>query len=400
MTMSYPFEKLPEKSNCTGCMACAAGCHTGAIEPRESNEGHIYPYVDSEKCMKCGKCLKVCPVVNPVDRNAPVEYVKACWIKDVQRRKVSSSGGLSYLLSKTVIEQGGYFCGVIMENNQARYKITNSLDSLHLYQGSKYTHALAAEVYPEIRKLLKSGAKVLFSGLPCQVAGLYSYLGGRHKSLMTIDILCHGVPSLKALRERISYVQDETGKRVVNVRFRDKNPDQYHSCMKYEFDDGSYLRIPVQKDSYFRAFVTNHILRRNCFSCQYANLQRVGDITLSDFWGFMPNRIWQRSYRIGTSMMMVNSEKGANLVKNLESLLIQDSRPVGEAVRGNRNLSLPQEMPDTYDEFWERYGAGAAIEKLMPFYYAEDALVPNLSLWMRFKMNVVLMLKTLGLYWK
>ena len=99
-------------------------------------------------------------------------------------------------------------------------------------------------------------------------------------------------------------------------------------------------------------------------------------------------------------MMMVNSEKGANLVKNLESLLIQDSRPVGEAVRGNRNLSLPQEMPDTYDEFWERYGAGAAIEKLMPFYYAEDALVPNLSLWMRFKMNVVLMLKTLGLYWK
>lgn len=356
-------------NSCTGCQACRIVCPKQAIEMQESKEGHIYPFVNTDLCIECNKCLKVCPEVNKVKRHEVPNEATAIWIKDKYNRKYSTSGGAAYLIAKKIIKQGGYFCGVVYNNGGAEHRICNNIEELHLFQGSKYTHSNVKNVYKDVQALLKDDNKVLFSGTACQIAALYKYLNKEYENLYTIDILCHGVPSLRILREHIDVIEKKENKRITHIRFRDKRPDQLHSCMNYTFSDNTNLIVPFGKDVYFRCFVENYALRPNCFSCQYANSNRIADITLADFWGYSPKKIKYLDCHKGVSLFLTNTNKGQQLLDMIQHECVIDKKNIREAQSCNRNLILPQEKPSDYDIFWERYLKGETLDELSPSFF-------------------------------
>lgn len=220
--------EICNKQDCTGCQACMQGCPTRAITMQENIKGHIYPIIDTNICINCHKCIKICPALNNINKHQPLSIL-AGWNNNDKERKYSTSGGVSYLLSQKIIEEGGYFCGSIWEGTGAKHIVTNDIDKISLFQGSKYTHSNINNCFIQIQQLLKNNQVVLFSGTPCQVAGLKSYLKQDFDNLYTLDIVCHGVPSHKALLDRIKYIEEKHQKKIKEIRFRDKNPNQYHT---------------------------------------------------------------------------------------------------------------------------------------------------------------------------
>ncbi|MBO5915624.1 MAG: Coenzyme F420 hydrogenase/dehydrogenase, beta subunit C-terminal domain [Bacteroidales bacterium] len=362
--------QLPTIEHCTGCQACRVACPKNAITMQENEKGNIYPVVNEQQCINCNKCANVCPELSPLTFNAKQEKVYAMWVNNTKNRKCSTSGGASYIMAKTIIERGGYLCGAIYNDGGAEHRICNNIDELYRFQGSKYVHSNVKDVYKEVEMLLKNGKEVLFTGTPCQVAALRSYLIKEYDTLYCIDIVCHGVPNKKVLGNRIKAIEKVYGKKVIDIRFRDKQPDQHNTFMKYTFEDASSLSNSYSSDPYSRSFVLNYTLRDNCFNCKYSKAERCSDITIADFWGYAPQKLKFHSYRKGTSLMIVNSEKGSRLLNEIKRFCTyDDSRDFDYAVKGNHNLKAPQIRPDDYNLFWERYLNGETLEELQKDFY-------------------------------
>ena len=389
---------LPSIEYCTGCQACRVACPTNAITMQENEKGNIYPVVDELKCINCNKCARICPELTPVKLHNKQEKVLAIWINESKERKYSTSGGASYIMARTIIERGGYFCGAVYNDGGAEHSICNNIDELYRFQGSKYVHSNVKDVYKEVEILLKDGKEVLFTGTPCQVAALRSYLGKEYDKLYCIDIVCHGVPNKKVLGNRIKAIEKVHGKKVIDIRFRDKQPDQHNTCMKYTFEDGTSYNCSEFADAYIRSFECNYILRDNCFNCKYSKAERCSDITIADFWGYAPHKLKFHSYRKGTSLMIVNSEKGKKLFNEIKKFCtIDDSRDFDYAVKGNRNLTAPQLRPDDYDRFWLRYLNGETLEELQNDFYP-SIKYPQRTTIQKIKYYIKLTLSTLGLF--
>ena len=361
---------------CTACQACKAACPVHAINMKEDERGFVYPITDESICIDCGKCQKVCPALNErEDFNLPL-MTYAGWIKDCDNRYYSTSGGASYALSKMIVEEGGVFCGCRWNEDHAEHTFAETIAELRQFQGSKYAYSHVGECYNRIKDYLKQGRKVLFVGTGCQVAGLKSYLQQSFGNLITADLLCHGIPSQRALRDRIAYVEKENdGKHVVEVRFRDKREDQHHTYVKYTFEDGSNAYHAVYQDFFFRGFDGNYLLRPNCFACQYAQCERVSDITLADFWGYNPQSIKFHSFRKGVSLLLANTEKGQSIIDSLPNFQ-KEEREYAYARRGNRNLNKPQQKPRFYEEFWNAYLQGERLEVLSKEYFPSIPIPP------------------------
>ena len=356
--------------DCTGCQACRQICPRSAIQMLENEKGHIYPSIDQSLCIDCGLCLKHCPSLNSIEKREP-QRVIAGWINDFKIRMSSTSGGISYALSRMIVSEGGYFCGVVWDNGKrgTRHEITNDINRLSDFQGSKYSHSETFDVFQRIKMLLQRNDTVLFAGTPCQVAGLKSFLQKNYENLYTVDLICHGVPSRKILRERIEYMEQNSGKRLLSLASREKTPNQYSTSTKYFFDDGSSTYVSNDKDPMFRCFVENFCLRPNCFRCQYAQKSRCSDFTIGDFWGYEAHSLRFRSYRKGTSAILINTEKGARLFQSIEHELIWEERNFHEVSSCNRNLTKPQMKPEKYDEFWKRYSSGEQLQNLTLEYF-------------------------------
>lgn len=362
--------QLPTIEHCTGCQACRVACPKNAITMSENNKGNIYPVVNEALCINCNRCVTVCPELSPLAFNEKQKQVYAIWVNNAKKRKYSTSGGASYIMAKTIIERGGYFCGVTYNNGGAEHQICNNIDELHCFQGSKYVHSDVKDVYKEIELLLKAYYDVLFTGTPCQIAALRSYLRKEYDRLYCVDIVCHGVPNSKVLGDRIRTIEQKHGKKIIDIRFRDKQPDQHNTCMKYTFSDLSVYMCSEFEDPFYRSFDANYTLRENCFNCKYSRAERCSDITIADFWGYAPQKLKFHSYRKGTSLMIINSEKGSRLFKEIKRFCtIDSSRDLGYAVKGNHNLKAPQIRPHDYKQFWERYLNGETLEKLQNDFY-------------------------------
>ena len=199
--------QLPTIEHCTGCQACRVACPKNAITMQENEKGNIYPVVNEQQCINCNKCANVCPELSPLTFNAKQEKVYAMWVNNTKNRKCSTSGGASYIMAKTIIERGGYLCGAIYNDGGAEHRICNNIDELYRFQGSKYVHSNVKDVYKEVEMLLKNGKEVLFTGTPCQVAALRSYLIKEYDTLYCIDIVCRGVPNKKVLGNRIKAIE-------------------------------------------------------------------------------------------------------------------------------------------------------------------------------------------------
>lgn len=305
-----------ESLNCTGCGACNNICPVDAISMSEDRLGFYIPCINSSKCIDCMKCIGTCPVLNRTYsddfQNIRCYAVKA----DDDIRKVSSSGGAFSVIAENILKNNGSVCGATLDDNlTVKHICVNNIDDLKKLRKSKYVQSQIGQVYREIKDNLSIGKEVLFVGTPCQVSGLYSYLGDKPDNLFTIDIICHGVPSEKMFKESLYNMFDKNI--VQSVDFRDKDYGWECLAMTVAFKDGTKKRISYDESRYEQGFHPGMILNEACYSCSFCQYPRQGDISIGDFWKIGEYRP-EFDDRKGVSAVIVNSLKGEQLISRVE----------------------------------------------------------------------------------
>lgn len=312
---------IKNKKRCCACTACVQACPKQCIKMLWDNEGFQYPIVDIKECINCGLCEKVCPALNSKEAREPIDTM-AAFNPNEDVRRSSSSGGIFTLLAEQVINQGGVVFGARFDKDwQVVIDIAESMEQVASFKGSKYLQAQVGNSFKRCKKELEDGRLVLFSGTPCQIAGLNNYLHKVYINLLTVDFVCHGVPSpgvwIKYLNELASAAKNS----VASINFRDKPKGwrRYHFSITMNDDKESVkLSTWYNEDAYMRAFLSNMILRPSCYSCPSKCGRSNSDITLADFWGiekFLPEFDDDK----GISLVLVNSENGQKAL-NLDRL--------------------------------------------------------------------------------
>lgn len=272
---------------CTLCGACRNVCPVEAISMRIEHLDQVYPAIDTQKCIGCDRCERACPVLGPKScpsNGFPIAY--ATRSRDEEVRQRSTSGGIFYELASRVLEEGGLVCGAVFDEHfHVHHILSNSRNDLARMMGSKYAQSDMGYCYREIKKALGEGVTVLFSGCPCQVAGLRSFLGRDDPHLILVELVCHGIPSDRLLQVYISLREEQYGARLTKLEFRNKDLGWHRSAVKMEFANGKVYREIGAYDPYGKGFYGNMTLKESCYDCPFRNFSAGGDIILGDFWG-------------------------------------------------------------------------------------------------------------------
>lgn len=325
-----------EKMKCNGCYACVTACPKKCIRMVCDEEGFVYPQINKKECIGCGLCKKVCPILKKrekVGEGEPLAY--AAIYKNEEVRKVSSSGGIFSTLASIVLREGGVVFGATFaEDFSVEHIYIEDMKDLPKLQGSKYVQSKIGDAYAQARELLEKGRLVYFSGTPCQIGGLLSFLGKRYNNLITQDLICHGVPSPLVWKSYVTYREKEAGAKTQSIAFRAKDEGWKHFSMSFKFENGKEYRKNLKEDEYLKAFIKNLSLRTSCFDCVFKSVARVADVTLADFWGiqhFMP----ELNDDMGISLVLLHSEKGKELFEKAQEDLICRKAELKDALEGN-----------------------------------------------------------------
>jgi coenzyme F420-reducing hydrogenase beta subunit len=336
---------------CNGCHGCKSICPQNCISMISDDEGFLYPHVDYNKCIKCTKCVNICPVLNKkVLFNKPKAY--AVINKNLQVRMNSSSGGVFSVFAQQVIEEGGYISGAVFDDNlEVIHILTNLEEKIACLRKSKYVQSRIDNIYKEIKIKIESKQKVFFVGTPCQVAGLKNYLEKDYAELITADIICHGVPSPKVLKKYLNYIEKKVHSNVVEINFRDKTHGWRDFEMFLKFDNKLNYRCGHSKDLFMLTFLKDLCLRPSCYSCAFKDIHRQGDITLADCWGaeFFTESLDDNK---GISLILMNSERGVEMfeksIGNLKFLEVD----LETAIKYNPSAVKSVEMNANRDNFF------------------------------------------------
>jgi len=304
---------------CTGCTACAEMCPKHCISMKPNDEGFLYPEIDTSVCVECGLCAKTCPVLHKPVQEGVKTTAYAAYSLDEDNRLSSSSGGIFSLLANEVLDCGGVVYGAAFDERFNVHHIgVESKNELGKLRGSKYVQSNLENIFADVKTVLESGRKVLFSGVICQIAGLKAYLKKDYPNLLTVDVLCHGVPSPKLWKKYIDELEKSHGSAVRRMFFRHKKYGWKTYAVSFEFsNDTAYVRI-FNKDPYMQMFLRNICLRPSCHSCHFNEVDRLSDITLGDCWGV--NRIMpDMDDDKGTSVVLVHTENGNDYFEKLKS---------------------------------------------------------------------------------
>ena len=308
-------EKL-QKEKCSGCSACYPVCPTNAITMEYDEEGFLYPIVIHEKCTNCGLCSKVCPELNFEFDNKKTPQCYAMQAADEIRMK-SSSGGMFTILADYIFERGGFVCGVAFNKNEnwkVEHIIIEKKEDLDKLRGSKYVQSDKKDIFKKIKELLGKDKYVLFSGCPCEVAGLKNFLRKDYDKLILVDLLCLGVPPPKLWE---LYLKENFYKKdIKNISFRDKTFYKWSSNMNVYFENGDIYRQLGSIDTYLKTFHRSISLRKSCYSCSYKGIPKSGDITIGDFWGI--DKFIDINDKDGTSIIFINNEKAFNIIEDIK----------------------------------------------------------------------------------
>lgn len=325
------------KNLCCGCYACIDVCPTKCIVMQyNEKDWQTYPIVNENLCINCNKCTKICPALSEKKSYEFETHGYACVAPDEIREK-SSSGGIFYIIAKTIINRGGYIVGAIFDKTDWHVKhiITNNLAELENIRGSKYVQSDCKGIYKKIESLLSSGREVLFTGTPCQVAALKNIVG-EQDNLLTIDILCHGVPSQKFFDYYLT--ENFNISNIKNISFRNKkHRNGAPGTITIETNDGRTLYSEYFDNSYYNLFADSLIIRNSCLDCKFGEFPRVGDMSIGDFWGAktVDTKI---DYQRGCSICLINNSKGQSLWELInKSLKAIEEYPLNVLLSWNRN---------------------------------------------------------------
>lgn len=347
-----------ELNMCNGCMACVEKCHRNAITIKDDLK-YYNALIDTKKCVDCGLCTKVCPRENDNDMSKPKWWYQG-WA-DSEIREYASSGGAASAIIRTFIKNGGYVASCLFNSGKFVFEVTNEMAVARKFAGSKYVKSNPEKIYGKIQSLLKANQKVLFIGLPCQVAAVNQFIKDK-TNLVTADLICHGTPSPYLLKKCLQEYGHDINT-LTDINFRIKS--------LYELNrDGKPIAAFHTMDNYLIAFLHSYDYTENCYSCKFATLDRVSDITLGDSWGTELSG----EVKNGVSLILCQSEKGKELIESAGLNLLDVD--INNAISHNEQLNKPSKCSKSRDQFFENYNRynnfGKALVKTAPGIVAKE----------------------------
>ena len=347
--------QLCDQYKCTQCMACVNVCPKGCISMEDAGDGFAIPHIKSDICIECGACMMACHRLSSVAEYRTPLKTLACWTKRDDDRRKSSSGGAFSVIARKVLSENGVVFGATMDPNlQVKHISIEKVEDIIKLQGSKYVQSYLGDTYKQVRELLRQKRLVLFTGTPCQVGGLLTFLRKKYDNLITCDVVCHGVPSQKSFDSFCEKVHLKGRCQKVSFRFTDGWGFQlaYELIAPTKAGNSNKKLIYPKNAYYLRAFSKGLMFSEACYTCAYACPDRVTDVTLADYWGLGVMKPFKYPTHKGISLLLVNSDKALSLLNECSDLFFEE-RPFEEAVRGNHNLSHASERPFGRDTYYE-----------------------------------------------
>lgn len=374
-----------KKENCCACGACYNICPRNAIEMIVDEYGFKYPKINYDKCIGCGACKKVCAFQNVIEKNEPLQVVAAAR-KDEDKIMKSASGGIFAVFAEYFLSIGGivYGAALVKENNTLvpKHIGIDDLKDLPKLLGSKYVQSDIGNVYKEIRTLLNNKKQILFSGTPCQVAGLKAFLGKKYENLFTIDIICHGVPNAEFFKGYLKILEKKFNGKILDFKFRDKKDGWGPYILSADILKQNKLQkerkyIYLDESTYASMFLYTDILRLNCYKCKYTNKHRTGDITIGDYWGIEkehPELLKINGGLLdtkkGISAIIINTEKGKLGLEKLGQEIVYFDTTYEKVAVVNTQLRESSKYGKYRNKIMELYKVGG-FNKVDEYYYSK-----------------------------
>lgn len=372
--------ELCDRNNCTGCGACYNVCPREAITMEADSEGFLRPVIHADRCIECGLCRKVCPELFPMEKHPQVEQPIAAVSKCEEILRGSSSGGLFSHLAGAILADKGVVYGAVMDDNRVYHRAVNDRLELVSLRGSKYMQSDTADTFRKVRVDLEAGRPVLYSGTPCQIAGLRRYLEVRKvntERFYSVDIVCHGTPSAKMFQTYLAKLAAYKKLPVDEIReFRFRQLAEWGITPSFLYK-GERTLLTEKENLYMKLFLSARLHRPCCYVCRYAVQVRVSDITLADFWGISSSFLYDTSH--GCSLVLPNTPKGKNLFERVACDLNYEQREWEEALKVNHQLYRPSIFPPDRE---------AAIASLLEEPYLKTYTRYFNTPWMRMKRYV------------
>ena len=371
--------------DCALCGACFNACPVDAISFSKAYLDFRYPEIDVTRCVRCNQCEKACPVLGSKSKpedEYPIAF--AAKSNDDSVRLHSSSGGAFYELASQMLRDGGYICGAAFDENfHVRHIISNTQEDIFRMMGSKYAQSDMGYCYREIKEKLNAGEKVLFSGCPCQVAGLRTYLGKSYKDLLLVELICHGIPSDQMLQTYIRMQEKKYGAKLKRMEFRNKAKGWHGSSVRMEFENQRAYSKPITADAYMNGFLGSATLKSSCYDCHFRNFTAGSDIILGDFWGAEVEL--PEDDNKGISAILVNSGKGMDVLDRCNLALTPEN--VETIIKYNRNLlcsAAPSPQRSSFYASADTNGLEEAIRR-----YLEESTAQKLRRQSRYALRCI-----------
>ena len=339
------------KEKCVGCKSCEQVCPKQCISMQDNKEGFWYPNVVEAECIHCGLCLKACPTQNlSLHRNKPIE-VWALRNKNEDQIMESASGGAADIATQVILEQNGIIYGAAyVEKLKVKHIEVSNDKTRKKLQSSKYVQSDLKDCYSKAKAHLEKGKKVLFTGTPCQIAGLYSFLGKDDPNLYTSDLICHGVPSPKFFEKYLEYQSKKMGEDIIYYNFRSKEKRGWGTQYLLKTKTKTKTQA-LSLDRFGKHFMDGDCYRESCYQCPYANIERVGDLTVGDFWGIFKSHPEFFSEK-GVSSVFINTEKGMFLFERMKKYVEALEITLDEGMEKQGNLKRPTFRTQNRDQFY------------------------------------------------
>lgn len=349
--LNFNFDK-----HCYGCAACANICPKNAIKMEQNAEGFYNPVIDEEKCINCGLCDKACIYLKENNDKNNIKNAKyfAIQMKEINEVNNSTSGGAFWEIAKKFIENGGFVCGCIWNDNMvAKHVLSNNIDIVKKMRGSKYVQSYIGSCYKEIKMKLNEGKKVLFSGTPCQSEALVRSVG-RHENLYICSLICEGVPSIKVWNKYREYLEKKQKSKMISADFRNKEKyGWYMPISRYKFENGRTLEnLSFNLDIYISSFVSGALMNSICYECKYKKENIDADFIIGDFWGFSDENSIPEYKKKGISAIILLTDKAQKIFAEIHDKYIVKEVKYEDIEKYNPNLKMPIKKYEKRDEIY------------------------------------------------